>query len=156
VTARRFLRVEHVAALWAFVFAALHFAWAAGWYIGLDPVAARQMFAVTWKLIYDLVVGGLCVVGGAVALALAHPWGRRFPRWLVGGLGWAGTSLLVIRGGGGMLQAFYWAVTGRDVVQWSLLWELWFCGGAFLFWLSVHRFWRATAVPFAAKGASHG
>lgn len=141
----RVLTVEHIAALWALVFAAFHFIWAGGWYIGLDPVAARQAFAVTWKLIYDLVAGALCVVGVAVALALAHPWGRRLPRWLVGGLAWTGTGLLVVRGGGGAVQSLYWAISGRDVFQRSLIWELWFCLGAVLFWLSVRRYWRATA-----------
>ena len=137
--------VEHVAALWALVFAAFHFIWAAGWYVGLDRVAAREMFAVPWKLAYDLVAGALCVVGVAVALALAHPWGRRLPRRLVGGLAWTGTGLLILRGGGGALQGLYWALSGRDVIQRSSIWELWFCLGAVLFWISVRRYWRATA-----------
>jgi hypothetical protein len=132
------------------VFAAFHFIWAGGWYVGLDSVAARQMFAITWKLIYDLVVGGLCIIGVAVAMALAHPWGLRWPRWLVGGLAWTGTSLLIVRGGGGVVQTLYWGVTGRDIIQLSLIWELWFCLGAVLFWLSVRRYWRATAAANAA------
>lgn len=142
--------VEHVAAVWALVFAGFHLVWAAGWYVGLDPVAARQMFAVTWKLVYDLVVAGLCVVGAVVALALKQPWGRRLPRWFVGGLAWTGTGFLILRGGGGAIQTLYWAASGRLVIERSLIWELWFCLGAILFWFSVRRYWRATARAKAA------
>ena len=42
--------IEYLAALWAFVFALLHVAWAFGWYIGLDEGMAREAFARGWFL----------------------------------------------------------------------------------------------------------
>ncbi len=34
--------IAYAAACWTLVFAAFHIVWAAGWYIGLDPVQAPQ------------------------------------------------------------------------------------------------------------------
>ncbi len=50
--------VGYVAALWALIFAALHLAWAMGWYVGLDHESARQAFQRRWFLVYDLVAAG--------------------------------------------------------------------------------------------------
>ena len=66
----------YAAALWSAVFAALHFIWAAGWYVGLPEEITRQAFAKPWFLAFDLFVAGLCVVAALVAVALVEPWGR--------------------------------------------------------------------------------
>src|SRR5918993_4448289 len=91
----------YAAALWALIFAALHVAWAMGWYIGLDQDSARQAFQRRWFLVYDLAAAGLCVVAFAVALALAQQWGSRIPYSLVSKLAWGGTALLALRGAAG-------------------------------------------------------
>ncbi|MGH7644154.1 MAG: hypothetical protein ACREMR_01075, partial [Gemmatimonadales bacterium] len=143
--------VAYAAALWTLLFCGFHVVWAAGWYVGLDPQAARQACERTWFLIFDLVVlvvAGLYLLAVPVALALAQPWGRRLPRRLLGGLAWAGTGLLVVRGGGGAVQTLYWAATGRNVLERLLVWEVWFCLGALLFWLSVRRFSRVTGPSY--------
>jgi hypothetical protein len=137
----------YAAALWALIFAALHLAWAAGWYVGLEPEQARKAFDKTWFMVYDLVVAGLCALAVPVALALAQPWGRRLPRWLVGLFAWGGTVLLVLRGGGSIVQTVYLVATGRFVAEWMHLWELWFYLGAALFGLSTWRFWRPHPIP---------
>lgn len=52
---------------------------AAGWHVGLDQETARRALARTWKLIYDLIVGGMCVVAGLVALTLVGACGKQLP-----------------------------------------------------------------------------
>ena len=61
-------RFGYAAALWSLIFAALHVAWALGWYVGLDQESARQAFQRRWFLVYDLIAAALCVVAFAVAL----------------------------------------------------------------------------------------
>jgi hypothetical protein len=140
--------VPYAAAAWALIFAALHFVWALGWYVGLDPEAARAAFAVRWKLIYDLVAGAICAIAVPVALALGMPWGRRVPRRVLGVLAWTGTGLLVLRSVAGLIQTGYLLAAGRYVFRPMDLWELWFYLGAVLFslatWRSgrVNRNWR--------------
>jgi len=132
----------YAAAGWAFVFTFLHVAWALGWYIALSEDVARVAFDRTWKLIYDIVIAGMCALAVVVALALVQPWGRRVPeRWL-SALAWSGTALLVARGGGGLIQTAYLLARGRYVPELMHLYEVWFCLGAFLFACSLWRFRR--------------
>ena len=135
------------AALWALSFSALHFLWAAGWYVGLNEESARRAFQQRWFLVYDLVAAVLCALAAVVALALVRPWGRRLPRWLVGSLAWSGTGLLVLRGGAGLAQSLYIAAIEKNVSAVFEFWEIWFCVGAVLFGLSTWRFWRLSRVP---------
>jgi Protein of unknown function (DUF3995) len=130
------------AAIWALIFAALHVAWAAGWYVGLEAEKAREAFQKPWFLAYDLVVAGLCAVAVFVALAVVQPWGRRMPRRLVIILGWMAAGLLLLRGGAGVVQFVSRLLGGKPVWHPSALWELWFCVGAVLFTLSAWRFTR--------------
>lgn len=141
--------VAYAAACWALIFAAFHIAWAAGWYIGLDPVEAAAAFAVPWKLAYDLVAAGMCAVAVPVALALVMPWGRRVPGRLLNTLAWIGTGLLVLRAMGSLLQAAYLLLTGRFRFQDMGVWEPWFYLGATLFGVTLwqHRRRRSGAPP---------
>jgi hypothetical protein len=139
--------VAYGAATWALVFAVFHLVWAAGWYVGLQAEEARRNFAEPWKLAFDLVVAGMCLLAVPVALALVRPWGRRLPRWLVGSLAWTGTGLLVVRAGGSLIQLLYMVVKGTFVPRPRDFWELWFYIGAVLFSLSTWRFWRARPKP---------
>ena len=132
------------AALWALIFAALHVAWALGWYIGLDHELARHAFQRRWFLVYDLVAAGLCMVAFAVALALAPHW-RQYA--LVRKLAWVGTALLALRGAAGIAQDVYLAVSGGNLRAAAMLWDLWFCLGAMLFGIALH---------VAAKNAASG
>lgn len=135
--------IVYAAAGWALIFAVLHFVWAAGWYIGLDPVQAQAAFAVPWKLAYDLVAGAMCVVAVPVALALAMPWGRRVPRRVLLPLAWTGTGLLLLRAVASLIQAAYFLVTGKFSFRAMGVWEPWFYLGAALFtsnlWLCNRR-----------------
>jgi hypothetical protein len=136
--------VACAAAAWALIFAAFHFIWASGWYIGLkDKEGAAAAFAVPWKLAYDLVAGVLCLVAVPVALALGLPWGRRQPRRLIGALAWPGTGLLVLRAVASVIQSAYLTVTGRFSFRDMGIWEPWFYLGATLFAVSTWGWWRA-------------
>jgi hypothetical protein len=134
--------IVYAAACWALVFAAFHIVWAAGWYIGLDPVQARAAFAVPWKLAYDLVVAGMCLVAAPVALALVMPWGQRVPRRLLGALLWTGTGLLLLRAVASLVQTAYFVVINQFSWRDMGVWEPWFYLGATLFGITLWRYWR--------------
>lgn len=131
------------AALWALIFAALHVAWALGWYVGLDKELARQAFQRRWFLVYDLVAACLCVVAFAVALSLTRQQKQPKPNSLVRKLAWAGTALLALRGAAGVMQDVYLAASGANLRTAAVLWDLWFCLGAVLFGISVWQSSRA-------------
>ncbi len=134
-------RVEYGAALWAFVFALLHVAWALGWYVGLDVEMAREAFRQSWFLIYDLIAAGLCFLAVAAARAPAQFWGRRLPRLLVGTVVSGCAAILILRGGAAVVRAIYLTMTG-GVSLVLPFWDWWFCLGAGLFAASAWRFWR--------------
>jgi hypothetical protein len=134
--------IAHAAATWALIFGVLHFVWAGGWYIGLDPVAAKAAFAVPWKLAYDLVAGVMCFVAAPVALALVMPWGRRVPRRLLSSIAWAGIGLLVLRAVASIVQVTYFVLTGRFTWRALGIWEPWFYVGATLFALTLWQYQR--------------
>ncbi|MBZ5574807.1 MAG: DUF3995 domain-containing protein [Acidobacteriia bacterium] len=132
------------AARWSLVFAVLHTVWATGWYVGLDAEIARKVFQTTWKLVYDIVIAGMCVLGLFLALAFIQPWGQRLPRWGINFVGWCATGLLLLRSGGSIVQMIYLAVIGKlnNILHPMVLWELWFYLGTTLFCLSFWRFRR--------------
>ena len=73
----------YAACVWALMFAAMSFYWAAGGTAGLHTFGnlirerglARDpaLIAITW------VTGVLKVIGGLLGLAFVRPWGRRIP-----------------------------------------------------------------------------
>lgn len=140
------------AAVWAFVFGTFHFVWAFGWYPGLDAEAAREAFAVPWKLAYDVVAGVMCFVAVPTSLALVMPWGARISKRLLMTVVWIGTVLLVLRAVASLIQLAYELATGRFSAEQVGIWEPWFYLGATLFganlWLYSRR---ATKGPLAAR-----
>jgi uncharacterized protein DUF3995 len=140
----------YAAAIWSLVFAIFHIVWAMGWYVGLEAEEARKAFQTTWKLVYDIVIAGMCVAGIFLALAFVQSWGRRLPAWAVNFAGWCATGLLLLRSGGSIVQIFYFAVTGKpkNILDPMTLWELWFYLGTVLFCLSFWRF-RRDSHPLA-------
>jgi hypothetical protein len=134
--------IAYAAACWASIFAAFHIVWAAGWYVGLDPVATAAAFTSPWMLAYDLVVAAMCVVAVPVALALALPWGRRVPRRLLTTLALIGTGLLALRAAASLIQTAYLVAVGRFSFQVLGAWEPWFWLGAALFTLDVWWYWK--------------
>jgi Protein of unknown function (DUF3995) len=137
--------VGYGAALWALIFAALHVAWAMGFYVGLDQPSARQAFQRRWFLVYDLIAAGLCVLALAVALALVQKWDSQLPYSLLRMLAWGGTALLALRGGAGIAQDVYVAAFKKTLPGAAAFWDVWFCLGAMLFGISVWQFRRASS-----------
>lgn len=135
--------IEAVAAFWALIFALLHVVWAMGWYIGLNPEAARKAFARSWFLAYDLIAAGLCFLGAAVALIKF--WGRRLPRLLAGILVWTCAGILALRGLAGVVKAVYLLAGEENVSTAISFWDAWFCLGGILFGASALRFWQGTS-----------
>ena len=136
--------VGYGAALWALVFALLHAAWAAGWYVGLPEAQARVGFQQTWFRTYNLVAAGMCALAIPVALALVQAWGHNLSRRLRGVLAWGATGLLLLRSSAGVTQVAYQILTGTYIPASTDLYELWFCLGAALFGVSLWHFQRSS------------
>jgi Protein of unknown function (DUF3995) len=130
------------AALWALLFAILHIAWAAGFYVGLPAEQAREAFQHTWFLAYDLIAAGMCVVAVFLALALVQQFGSRLSVRLVFFFGWFSTGILAVRGIAGVIKIVYLAAIGDDIANPQFLWDFWFCLGAALFGFGTWNFQR--------------
>lgn len=147
----------YAASLWAFVFAAMSFYWAAGGLVGVDTLGsvitrlARDpgFVAVVW------LTGALKVVGGVFALALVQRWGRMLPRWLLLVGAWAAGVGMAIYGAvplvvNGLMLARLLRVA--DAVEWTaiwwhfLLWDPWWLLGGVLFILAASQYQRRTGV----------
>lgn len=94
-------RTAYTAFAWVMVF----LAWHVVWYItGLefpsasDQHGARQVVIQVFSLIVVLMV----IAGALLPLALARPWGRRVPRWMLLSAAWTGAVLLAARGVSGV------------------------------------------------------
>ncbi|MGH2557457.1 MAG: DUF3995 domain-containing protein [Thermomicrobiales bacterium] len=147
----------YAAAAWAFVFAANSFYWALGGTVGIETLAltiqeeARQRDTAFLAMVW--VTGGLKVLGGLLALALARPWGRAIPRRLLLIVAWGAGVLLVLYEGASWVEAALMeagvidvpASLGADAVRWNmLLWRPWWVLGGTLFVLAARDFGRRT------------
>ncbi len=119
-----------LASVWALFFAAVHLAWACGWYVGLDPVGAATAFARPWFLAYDIIVALGCVIAASAFSVLAANHGGRLR-----------SAAHVVSVVAGVVVALR-AVAGLGAIGWRGLglagasasgWDLWFVLGAVLF-----------------------
>ncbi|MGI8855695.1 MAG: DUF3995 domain-containing protein [Thermomicrobiales bacterium] len=137
----------YAACIWAFVFAAISFYWAAGGRAGAATnapaitahVLARDpgWIAILWA------TGVLKVVAGLLALALVRPWGRVFPRWLLMIAAWGAVALMGLYEGAASMIQHALMVTGviatptglgsRSARWHLLLWDPWWLVGGLLF-----------------------
>ena len=138
--------VIYGAALWALLFAVLHVAWAAGWYIGLDVEQARAAFQQTWFWAYDLIAAVMCALGAIVALAILRTRKQGLPHTILNLLLFCGTGLLVLRGTAGIIKIIYLAANGHNVLESAALWDFWFCLGAILFCLAI---WQIRRIDYS-------
>jgi hypothetical protein len=134
----------YAAASWAAIFAAVHFAWAAGWYVGLDTEGTRTAFAVPWKYAFNLTAGAMCAMAVPLALALVTPRRQGIPRRLIVSAAMIGTGLLVLRAAAGTIQWFYWMATSQFSLEAIGIWQPWFMLGAALFTVATWRFVQET------------
>lgn len=139
--------VAYAAALWAAVFAVFHIIWAAGWYPLLDE-GAPVAFATPWKWTFDVVVAAMCVIAVPVALAPVMSWGRGAARRLIYTVACIGTTLLLLRLAGALVQTGYLLAAGRFHFAIIGIWDWWFLVGTILFTLNTWG-WRS---PRAGRG----
>jgi hypothetical protein len=90
-------RAAYAAFGWVLIFLAWHVVWAV---TGLGfPQPSHfhgAALAVWWAA--DAIIDVMWAVGIALPLALARPWGRRVPRWMLLWAAWIGCALLGARG----------------------------------------------------------
>lgn len=130
--------------VWSAVFAAPHVYWAAGGRAGLGSQAAAADAALeqTWFAAYNLVAGGLGVLGVVLAFTLAERWGTgRLRRWLLAAATLA-AAVLLLRGVVGMAllaMEFEEAVLNRQAPPILLAIEPWFVLGGLTFGLMARE-----------------
>jgi Protein of unknown function (DUF3995) len=92
---------------WVAVFIFFHLYWFVGGRLGFgdapDPIPGTPTSVVGWA--FNLLVLAMFVAGLVVPLALARPWGRRIPRWMLLALAWLGCAALAVRGGAGIVDS---------------------------------------------------
>ena len=143
----------YAASVWAFMFAAPSFYWAAGGTAGLDTLSPG-ILAMTrdpWFVALVWATGLAKVAAGLLALALVRQWGRRIPRWILLVGAWGGGLLLLFHGGDFVLQGSL-ALGGLvdvsasapwDVIRWyNFLWGPYFLLGGILFCAAALHFQR--------------
>ncbi|HEY3506471.1 MAG TPA: hypothetical protein VGN37_27240 [Actinocatenispora sp.] len=97
----------YVAFGWVLAFLAWHVVWAVTG-LGFPQPSDHHGAALILMWGFQAVVVVMVVVGTALPLALARPWGRRVPRWMLLSTAWTGCALLAVRGVAG---------AGDDVVR---------------------------------------
>ena len=145
----------YAACVWAFIFAAMSFYWAAGGKLGLNT-QSEQILALmdeTWFVAIVWITGVMKAVVGLVALALVRSWGQRFPRWLLLTVAWGAGTLFTLYGGANLIVRGVMALglietpeSMRSVAaRWHLvLWDPWWLLGGVLFLLAAWQFQNRT------------
>jgi hypothetical protein len=99
-------RAARVAAGWTIAFILVHVYWALGGRVGFgdqtDPIPETTSSVAGW--IFTVAVAATFVAGVVVPLALVQTWDRRLPRCLLSAAMWAGSAVLLARGGAGLLN----------------------------------------------------
>jgi hypothetical protein len=144
------------ACIWALVFAAISFYWAAGGTAGGDTIGPAitgmahdpAFIAVLWG------TGALKVMGGLLALALVQSWGRLLPRWALLSTAWGGGILMALYGGASWVQEGLMvfgviripAGLGHTAALWHVvLWDPWWLLGGILFIIAAWSYRRSTS-----------
>src|SRR5436305_8057685 len=88
IPARWAVWTGYAACLWAVLFAALSFFWAAGRRTGLHPLELEAAPGDSVWIVINLGAGIIKVLMGLLALALVQPWGRIVPYKLLRAGAW--------------------------------------------------------------------
>ncbi|MFE0700836.1 DUF3995 domain-containing protein [Streptomyces sp. NPDC058872] len=150
----RSARWGRIACGWAVAFAGVHFYWGLGGDVGLSvaagPLATERPL---WFVVAGLWgVGGLCLLGAALARLLTRPDLRGTPAAWVRWLGWGVSAVLLTRGIGVEVMLLTGTVHGDASVSeqqrvWTLfLWNPWFVAGGLSFGLATLRASRRTGA----------
>lgn len=150
----------YAACIWAFIFAAFSFYWAAGGMIGAETLgegiarlaAARdpELITLTW------ITGVLKVIAGLLALALVQRWGHVFPRWLLRLAAWGAGLLFLGYGIANVIQHAMMILDPSQIgellgsvnaVRWHLaLWDPFWMIGGLLFIAAAYTFGRESSA----------
>ena len=137
--------------------------WALGGTAGLDTLGGRieELARARDPMGVALGVGAglLKVAGGLLALALARPWGRAVPRWLLLGAAWAASTVLTVYGGllvavGALVLTGVISPSGpvdRTALRWHVMvWDLWFLVWGLLLGVAAWHYGRQSRDPAAS------
>ena len=151
---QRYIRSAYAASMWAFIFAATSFYWAAGGTFGVSTVGSEIIsIATTYKTLFSIILwldGIAKTLLGLLALGLVQSWGRVFPRkfllvasWVIGLLMAAyGATELIVTGTSALLMktgviaispSVDWVGIEGHLAIWDPYWLL----GGILFMLSA-------------------
>src|SRR5262245_37647534 len=124
-------RLGYATCAWTVLFATPHVWWALGYPLAFPGGEAsyRIFVSATWRIVFDLIVVLLCLLGFGIALALVRPWGRGLPQRLLRVGAWTAATVLTLRGVAGV------AVDGLTDVESPIrpVWTLSFVVGGLLF-----------------------
>jgi hypothetical protein len=90
-------RTAYAAFTWVMVFLAWHVVWALTGLKSPSPSDHQGPSRVLLQ-VFMVVIIVMVIVGTLLPLALAQPWGRRIPRWMLLSAAWVGCVLLSARG----------------------------------------------------------
>lgn len=99
------LRANRRTAYTAFAWVMVFLAWHVVWYLtglGFPSTSGRHGAGRIVVQVFSLVVVLMVIIGALLPLALARPWGRRVPRWLLLSTVWTGAAFLAARGVSGV------------------------------------------------------
>ena len=149
-------RAAAAACVWAFLFAALSFFWAAGGRTGLQPLEQQPASSRTVWLVVNLAAGILKIGGGLLALALVRTGQGRMTHRLLLAAAWMGGVGLCLYGGLGLVSdVLHVAGIINDLATrkwffWYLvLWDPWWVLGGGLY-VATAWFTRRSDVEGAA------
>jgi hypothetical protein len=125
------------AAAWSFVFGMLHASWASGYYVLLPAEQAAEAFKRNGFFIYNLIVVGICILGFIMALIQSDIIRTRISTKVLRFVGYTVVVLLALRGVAGLIQVLYLVIVHDTVLSLMTLWDVWFCLGAFLYFLNL-------------------
>jgi hypothetical protein len=162
-SSRRAAWAAYSACVWALLFAAPSFYWAAGGTAGMGTLGPGVVALARdpWFVVLVWATGVAKVLAGLLALALARPWGRRIPRWVLLVGAWGGGALLVFHGGDFVIQGALALGGVVDVpasapwatIRWyTFLWGPWFLIGGILFCAAAWHHQRTSQRRRARPG----
>jgi hypothetical protein len=134
------------AAAWSFIFGMLHALWASGFYILLPAEQAAEAFKRNAFFIYNLVVVGICIIGFLLALIQSNIIRTKISNQAIRFFGYGVVVLLALRGLAGLIQVLYIVIVHDKVFSLMALWDVWFCLGAFLYFLNTRPRPRARVL----------
>jgi hypothetical protein len=143
-------RAAAAACVWAFLFAALSFFWAAGGQTGLHPLEQQPASSRTVWLVVNLAAGILKIGGGLLALALVRTGQHRMIHRLLLAATWMGGVGLCLYGGLGLVSDVLHVAgiindpaTRKWFFWYLVLWDPWWVLGGGLYvataWFVSHR-----------------